>query len=175
MTRFQRLLASASAAVGVIPGFTVMAVGLGAPAGRQVLFGGVMEAIGALTLLTAWANRARIQKWSLNKTNKTIKILGAAAVSALVLYLIAFQAYVFELPGRAQVIYPLVPRGAVAEAIATAGGRAAAITYNGAGEMNAMIFAHPIGVALTIVTLLLLFQAIFTCLTAAFAVAAIRK
>ena len=167
----KNLLSALSGIFSTIPGLAVIASGIGVPPSYQILFGGVIEALGVLALLILWVNREALRKESRRKITTWAVILGSTSLLLICLYIIAYNHCVVTVGDRALVYYPLWLTGEGAAQIARVGGRVAAVSYYGSGGVQAIV--DTMGTALNVTTALLLFlyQAIFTSLTLAFGVA----
>ena len=73
----KKIFVAASAAFAAIPGVAVIASGLGTPpgSGYRWLFGGVIEAFGALALLILWINRSKLRRISKRRITRAAIIL----------------------------------------------------------------------------------------------------
>src|SRR5262249_27156988 len=141
----------------------------------QLLFGGAVEAFGALGLLTIWMNRGRLRTLNTRRVTHLIVALASTAFVSLLIYLSLLSLCVIDVPGRTEVVFPLWTTGEMSQMIATAGSRGAAVDRYGSGAVEAAIRKMP-GVLLTasIILLLVVYQTVFTSLTVAFGLAAYR-
>lgn len=169
----KRLLLAAAGAFSAIPGVAVMFRGIGTPPDSKFLFGGVLEAFGALALLIIWLNRGNLARLSLAQLTRWIITLGFIAFAALLLYLVLHGHCVVTVTGRETVYFPLWTSGKIAAMVERAGSRPAALATYGYTEVENAIELMP-GVVRPITTaiLLTLYQGVFTPLTLAFGLAA---
>jgi hypothetical protein len=155
----------------VVPGVAILQSGLGAPPQYGTLFGGTIEALGALTLVLLWTNRGRLKQWSARRATRWAIGLAVAWLVFLVAYLVLFQySVVTERYSGQTVYYPLWLAGRAAQMVAAAGSRSAAIARYGPDGVRDALEALTLARMTTTVLLLLLYQANFTALTAAFGI-----
>jgi hypothetical protein len=167
---------AASGIFSTIPGLTIIASGLGVPPGYKVLFGGVMEAFGVLSLLILWVNRTKIRKTSKASISRWATALGLLCFLFISAYIVAYSYCVVTSGEREPVYYPLWLSGEAATKIAQRGGRLGAIEYYGSGGAQAIVDKMP-GVALPLTTVLLLFlyQGVFTSLALTFGLLGVHE
>lgn len=166
----KKLFLAASALFGAIPGLAIIQSGLGSPPGYHVLFGGVVESFGVLTLILLWVNRAGLQKL---KPKRVTRLTITAAVICFVcigLYIGLYKhCVVTSTVYNAKAYYPLWVTGDIADIVARSGGRSAAIDEYGIGEVAEAINKMPsIVLTVTTIVLLLVYQAVFSTLAIAF-------
>ena len=147
-----------------------MRSGLGVPPekGYNLIFGGLIEAIGVVVLLILWINRGKLQKLTVRRVTRIVVGLIITLICFLLIYLSLFKFCVVTHDPRGTVYYPLWTTGEVTEMIEHTGGRWAAIdsygryaAYSGVEKMG------PFPALLTTTTLLFLYLGIFTTLTLA--------
>lgn len=174
----KKLLTGLTGFFGLIPGVTIMQSGLGVPPekGYNLLFGGVVEAAGVITLLILWINREKLKNWSKVTITWIGVSLGLAFLFVLVFYLVLLGFCVVINDPRGTIYYPLWTTGEVAEMIETAGSRWAAIdsygryaVYRGIAQMG------PVPALLTTNLFLFLYLGVFTTLTLAIGILALYK
>jgi hypothetical protein len=166
----KKLFLGASAAFAAIPGVAVIASGLGTPpdSGYRWLFGGVIEAFGALALLILWINRAKLRRVSKRKITRTAIILCVLCFIFIASYVFLFRLTVVE-HDRGVAYYPLWISGDTKTMVERAGSRESAIERYGIGGVRKSIDEMgAIPLAATSVLLLLVYQGIFTSLAIAF-------
>jgi hypothetical protein len=172
----KKLFLAAAGAFGAIPGLVVIQKGIGTPPGYNVLFGGVIEAFGALALCLLLVNNKKIKKL---KERKVIRIsIGLAVLCfvSLALYLTLYNLCVVTHDARGTAYYPLWLSGEIAEMVNSAGSRWAAIEEYGIGAVLASIAKMPsVALSITTVVILFVYQTVFTSLTLAFGVAGVHK
>ena len=165
----KNLFIAISALVAVVPGAAVIKSGLGVPPGYNVLFGGVIEAFGALAFLLLSVNRNKVRRWSNKRITRLATILGIAVFVFIALYILILRFCVVEDPLRGTAYYPLWTTGEISEMITSAGSRRAAINKYGIDAITEAIDEMPdVAVAVTTVLFMFVYQAIFTTLTVVF-------
>jgi hypothetical protein len=167
------LFLAASAAFAALPGVAVLVSGLGTPpgSGNKWLFGGVIEAFGALAIIILWLNQNKLRRIAKRRVTRFAILLTAFCFALIVCYVLLFRHTVVEHP-RGTAYYPLWLSGDVSRMVERAGSREAAIERYGIGGVREAIDrmgGFPL--ALTSVLLLLVYQGIFTSLAVAFGLA----
>lgn len=158
-----------SGVFGVIPGLAIMLGELGTPPEKNGLFGGVVEAFGVLTLIILWVNRGKIAKLSRSKVTKVSIVLGILCLVLVGGYFCLFDLCVVKHELRGSAYFPLWTSGKIAKMVEKANGRGAAIEYYGIDAVREAIREMPTyALSLTSIVLLLVYQGVFTSLTAAF-------
>jgi hypothetical protein len=171
----KKLFLTASALFSAIPGIAIIISGLGAPTDYKVLFGGVIEAFGTLSLLILSLNRTSILSMTLKKVTKIAIWLGVFSFISLSVYVVLFSYSVVTVTGRGSVYYPIYTSGRIAEMINRAGSRPAAIQRYGIAAVSEAIDEMPgTPLALTTILLLFIYQSVFTSLALAFGFLGIR-
>jgi len=166
------LFKSVASLFALVPGVAVLRIGLGAPPNEEKLFGGVIEAAGALTLLVLWVGRDRLKQWSTARAKRWAIGLAVTSIVLLMIYLLLFRTCVIghELyPGRT-FYYPLLLSGRSARMVAMAGSRYQAIERYGPDAVQSALGALTTARTFTSALLLIVYQAVFTTLTAAFGI-----
>ena len=163
-----RLFLAASAVFGSIPGLLVIAKGIGTPPDYAVLFGGVIEAFGVITLLILWINKGKLEDLTSSKVTKIAIGLSICCILMLFTYMYLFNQCVVKVDGRGTAYYPFYI-GKLEKDVKKAGSRKALIERWGIAPVIDSINELP-DYYLTFTTILLLFvyQLIFTTLTAIF-------
>ena len=165
------VLKAAAAIFAVLPGLGVLQSGLGVPPedGMKLIFGGVIEAFGVLSLLLLRVNRATIRGLSKQAVNiATVAIAGFAFV-LLLAYLGCYSYCVVTFDPRGTVYFPLWNHGVLATMVSNAGGRAAAMDmYGRYAVYEAVKSMGELPAIATDAVLLLLYTGLFTGLTWAF-------
>ncbi len=158
-----------SGVFGVIPGLAIMLGELGTPPEKNGLFGGVVEAFGVLTLIILWVNRGKIAKLSRSKVTKVTIVLGILCFVFLGGYLGLFEFCVIKHEFRGSAYFPLWTSGKIGTMVESGPGRSAAIDHYGIDAVREAIREMPTyALSLTSAVLLLVYQGVFTSLTAAF-------
>lgn len=151
-----------------IPGLTTLLSGFRVPPGYKFIFGGVVEALGVLSLLVLWVNSEKIKAMSSSKVTICAIILGIVFFACICCYIWLFDLCVVQ-HDRGSVYFPIWLDGPVAEMVSKSGGRPAAITKYGIDAVNqAVEQAANNSLALTTVILLFVYQMIFTALGVSF-------
>src|SRR5579872_592638 len=83
------LFKSLAAVFATLPGVGVLATGLGVPpqVGMTLIFAGVIEALGVVTLLLVMINQDRIRRWSKFQITTTTSVIGVVSLVVLVAYI----------------------------------------------------------------------------------------
>jgi len=177
----KKLFLAASGLFAAVPGLIILQTGLGTPPGSnyKMLFGGTIEAFGALALLLLWVNRASIRKMRPRRVTRWAVVAVIVCFVSVALYIALFSLCVKRNEKwRATVYFPLWLNGEVAEMVNDRGGRNAAIDAYGPADVIEAINQMPGGdIALPVTTILhlLLYQSIFTSLAVAFGILGIHQ
>jgi hypothetical protein len=171
----KRLFIGASGIFAATPGLAIILKGTGTPPEYNYLFGGVIEALGALSIIILWINKGKIKRLPIRKITRVAIILSVVCFASLILYIGLFKFCVISHPAHGTVYYPLWTSGRIAELVGRTGGRWEALDRYGITPIYNAISQMP-AYAITITTALLLFvyQAIFTSLTIAFGLIGFR-
>ena len=160
---------TASAIFSSIPGLLVIATGLGTPPDQKILFGGVIEAFGVITLLILWVNKARLSALPKKRVTKFAIGLTVGCVLCLFAYIALFSHTVVNVEGRGEAYYPIYLTGEIEKTVNDNGSRKAAIVNEGIDEIREEIDKMPgFYLTLTTIILLLVYQLVFTTLTTTF-------
>jgi hypothetical protein len=137
-----------------------------------MIFAGVIEALGVLTLLVLWLNKGWLEQWHRARATRWAIGLGAASLILLMLYLILFNFCVITHPLYADRVffYPFSLSGKAAQMVEMAGSRYHAIGKYGPDAVQDALNALSTAQTITAMVLLLVYQAVFTALTAAFGI-----
>jgi hypothetical protein len=166
----KQLLTATAALFGLLPGIAIIRSGLGVPPGRgrELLYGGVIEAIGIITLLVLKINSSAIKEFSRSVITMSTAVTAALALCALLLYTSLFGHCVVTQEPRGTVFFPLWTSGEIDEIVTRAGGRAAAIeAYGRYAIYDAVERSGDLPVIITDASLLTIYVALFTLLTLA--------
>ena len=165
------LFLAASGMLAAIPGLAIILKGVGAPPGEEILFGGLVEAFGVLSLLILWINRAKLKRIARKRiTNWTIW-LAAIFLVCLSSYIFLFRHCVVQHPTHQTVYYPLWTSGHISEIIDRTGGRYQALDRYGNHSINTAIREMPqyaLVSAITTALLIFLYLGFCTSLTIVF-------
>lgn len=165
----KKLFIGASGLFGAIPGLAVIWKGIGSPPQYELLFGGVIEAFGVLSIIILWTNRKKLKAIPASKATNLAIILGVACFVFLVTYISLVTLCIVKHPTHGTVYYPLWTSGRIAELVTRAGGRWAALDKYGNYAIVSAINQMPVYVMMITTGLFLfVYQAIFTTLTLAF-------
>lgn len=174
----KKFFLTATGLFAVVPGLGIILKGLGTPPGYAFIFGGIIEALGALSLILLYTNRKAIKKLRPARITKTAIRLCVVSAVSLLMYIALFSFCVVGDPIRHYVYYPIWTAGEVAEMIDTAGGRYKALQDNGFTAVYRGIREmpyYPLAISITSAVLLFFYQAIFTSLAVAFGLIGIHK
>jgi hypothetical protein len=174
----KKLFAAASGIFGCIPGISVMWTELGTPPGYGKIFGGVIQAFGALAILLLFANKEKLRRLNSRKVTLVAIVLASASLVFLILYIQLLTLSVVSHPIHGTVYYPLWNSGHAQEMIDRAGGRYAAVDHYGSYPVSKAVHEAPsyaLASVATTILLLLVYQGIFTTLTLAFGVMGLRE
>ena len=178
----KKFYVAVAAASGAVPGAAIIATGVGTPPESNVLFGGVTEAVGALSLLLLWANRYKIRKLSPRRITRIATILACLFIVCLAAYIVALHICVVTIPAGSQnqhveaVYFPIWTSGDLSVMVQRAGSREAAVhTYGPDGVHDGIRKMPSFALPLTSAVLLLTYQAPFTFLTIAFGLLGIHQ
>ena len=173
----KKLFLALAGSVGAIPGIAILQSGLGTPPDDRILFGGVVEAFGAMSLLLLWVNRSRLALLPKMRTTRLSVYLIIACFAFIVIYISLFGFTVVKDDIRGTIYYPLWTTGDMAMMITSANNsRHYAIEKYGIDDVNEAIHKMPSWpLAVTTSVLLLIYQAVFSTLTMAFGMLAIRE
>jgi hypothetical protein len=176
MNKLSTVFQVASAALGTIPGLTVLVTNLGTPPAYKWLFGVTVEVVGCFVLLVLWLNREKLQR-------AEKRPLLAWAIGCLAAFVVLLVGYIF-LQDRTLVVatkphyksfgpvyFPLRLSGDLAERVEQEGSREAVVDKYGPGAIDAAINKTPgLSSARTWTTVVFLadYVGLFTLLTLAF-------
>lgn len=173
-----KLFTAASLAFASIPGVSVMLSGMGTPPGYATLFGGVIQAFGALAILLLYINREKLKRISGSRVTTVVVLLASVSLCCMIFYLQLLGLCVVTHPVHGTVYYPLWNSGHALEMVNRAGGRYAAIDHYGSYPITKAIHeASNGGLPIIVTTALLLFvyEGIFTTLALAFGIIGMRE
>jgi hypothetical protein len=126
---------AASSAIGAIPGVAVIIKGIGAPPDSQLLFGGIIEAFGALSLLILWLNRRSICRMKTGRVTRWSILLGVFSLTSLAGYILMCGACV-KRDTNGSTYLPLWLSGDLKAMVERAGSRDAAIQTYGVDAVH---------------------------------------
>jgi hypothetical protein len=173
----KRLFLALAGIVSTIPGITVWQSGLGTPPDKSLLFGGVVEAFGALSLMLLWVNRTKIRSLTKSRVTKLSACLILLCFVLLSVYVWLFGLTVVKHDFRGTAYYPLWTSGDLVTMVKSAdNSRYTAIEKYGIDEVNEAIHKMPnSSLAITTIILLLVYQAVFSTLIVAFGILGIHE
>lgn len=167
----KKLFLAASGFFAAVPGVAIFLKGIGAPPEHSLIFGGVIEAFGAITFLVLLVNKDRVKNIGRGGITKIALALCAACFLSIAIYTWLYKLCVVPYEANKWFYFPLWTSGELARLVENAGGRSGAIdvygpatVYEALEQMPSWIFAVTTGV------LLLVYQFIFTSLTSAFGI-----
>jgi hypothetical protein len=173
----KKLFAAASGIFGSIPGIGIMLSGLGTPPGYSKIFGGVIQAFGALSILLLLTSKDKLKRLARRQVVVAAIVLAIGSLCSLILYLQFSSLCIVTHPIHGTVYYPLWNSGHALEVVDRAGGRYAAVDRYGSYPVTKAIQEapnYPLSIVVTTLLLLLLYQGVFTMLTLAFGIIAVR-
>lgn len=174
----KKLFLAASGLFATVPGLTILWKGIGTPPGYIHLFGGLIEALGAISFITLWANQSKLKRIRPHRITRIAVLLCFGSFLSIVLYLGLFNFCVVGDPIRHTVYFPMWTSGEIAEMINASGSRYQTLQDNGFAAVYYKIRQmpyYPLAITVTTGLLLFLYQAIFTTLTTAFGVLGFHK
>ena len=173
----KKLFLTLSGIVGSIPGIAVWQSGLGTPPEMNLLFGGVVQAFGTISLLLLWINRVKLKLLPKLQLTKLVIYLIVSCYILLLIYLWLFGLTVVKHNVRGTAYYPLWTSGEIAMMVESAdNSRYYAIEKYGIDAVKEAINKMPnAALALTTIVLLFIYQAIFSTLIIAFGVLGIQE
>jgi hypothetical protein len=173
----KKLFLTLAGVVGSIPGIAVWQSGLGTPPDKNLLFGGVVQAFGAISLLLLWVNRAKLKLIPKPKITRLVVYLIVTCFAMLSIYLWLFGLTVVQHEFRGTAYYPIWTSGEIAIMVESAdNSRYYAIEKYGIDAVKEAIHKMPnAALAITTIVLLFIYQAIFSTLTIAFGVLGIQE
>jgi len=174
----KKLFLAASGLFSAIPGLTIIWKGIGTPPGYEFLFGGIIEAFGALALIILLVNKTKLKRLTSRRATKFAIVLGTSCFISLVIYMLLFNLCVVVHPTHGTVYYPIWSGGHLTELIQRTGSRYAALDRYGSYPLTKAIQempGHPLPLIVTTALLLLVYQAVFTTLATAFGILGFHK
>jgi hypothetical protein len=177
MKKVSDFLSLASGVFAVIPGIAVLTSSVGVPPNSsKALFGGVIEAVGVLTLMILWLNKSWIKKSSIKKINKLSFISILAFVISLFTYIFLFNYLVVQVENSDSVFFPLWSNGELKASLLEFGSRNELINQWGRDDVYKVIQSSS-ETPLLITTLIMLFNYMLTffSLTFSFGLLAIKS
>src|SRR5947209_6676785 len=103
----KKLFAAAAGIFGSVPGITILLSGLATPPGYGRIFGGVIEAFGALVVLLLLVNKTKLKRLTQRQVTSTALILSITSLCCLIGYIQLFNYCVVSHPVHGTVYYPL--------------------------------------------------------------------
>ena len=164
----RKLFIAASSASAAVPGVAVIIKGIGSPPDQQTLFGGLIEAIGALSLLILLVNRDKIRGVEAEKITRWSVALGLTSILLFFAYIAMFGTCV-KSDSSGTTFIPIWTSGELKQMIQKTGSRDAAISVYGVDAIHDAIRKMPsVALPLTTVFLLLVLLTALNSLTLAF-------
>jgi hypothetical protein len=169
MKRVSAFLSLASGVFAVIPGIAVLTSNVGVPPNSsKALFGGVIEAMGVLTVMILWLNKNWISKNSIKSINKLSLISVFVFVVSLFTYIFLYNYLVVGVENSDSLFFPLWSDGELKASILKFGSRDELINQWGRDDVYKVIQSSS-GTPLLITTLIMLFNYLLTFLSLTFA------
>jgi hypothetical protein len=160
----------ASAGVALIPGLTIMLSNLGTPPGISgAFYGGLIEAIGALSLALLFLNKERIQKIPLPRINRLSIFFFLSFLILLLLYIFLFNIQVVYHPRyENSIFFPFWNSPMLQSLQNVAGSKYETIAMYGPQAVQDAIHSKPQLLQITLAIFILLYTATFECLILCF-------
>jgi hypothetical protein len=174
----KQVFLAASGAFAAIPGIGIIVSGLGTPPGYSKLFGGLLEAFGALAILLLVSGKAKIRRLSRRRATTAVLALALGSFCLLVLYLQLTGFCIVAHPTHGTVYYPLWLSGHLEQMVVRTGGRYAALDHYGAYPLIKAIQEsphYPLSMVVTTAILILVYQGVFGTMTVAFGILGLRS
>jgi hypothetical protein len=169
MKRVSAFLSLASGVFAVIPGIAVLTSNIGVPPNSsKALFGGVIEAMGVLTVMILWLNKSWISKNSIKGINKISLISVFVFVVSLFTYIFLYNYLVVGVENSDSLFFPLWSDGELKASILQFGSRDELINQWGRDDVYKVIQSSS-GTPLLMTTLIMLFNYLLTFLSLTFA------
>lgn len=176
MKKVSDLFTLASGVFGVIPGLAILLTNIGVPPDEsKELYGGIIEALGILTLLLLWLNKSRISKATEKTITKRALICVSVFLVMLFVYLFVYNYYVLKSGHSKPLFFPFWPQGELQYNIWKYGGRMQIIHAFGRDDVfNLIEESSKVPLIFTSLIFLLIYQAVFMSLTTAFGLLGIK-
>jgi len=176
MKKLSDVLTLASGVFGVIPGITILLTSVGVPPEQsRQLYGGVIEALGIISLLILWLNKSRIVKMTEKSITKWSLGFTGLFLFALLLYLFLFNYFVLQTGHSKPVFFPFWPQGDLQYNILKYGGRMEIIYKFGRDDVyNLIEQTSKVSLIITSLIFLLIYQAVFMAITLGFGLTSIK-
>ena len=179
MKDLANILRAASGVFAVLPGIAAITTGLVIPPGRSGLFGGVVVALGVLTLIIISLRKDHIVSVDKNRKELQSKLIKKCIVLVSVFFILLFSYLaLFNITvihvddeGVEEVVYiPISPSGDFAEMVSRSGSRADAIyTYQLPAVKDALL-DQAVEYAITDIVLLTLYTCMILSIVMALAI-----
>jgi multisubunit Na+/H+ antiporter MnhB subunit len=169
-------LKAASSTFGLLPGICIMLTNIGLPPGlSNVLFGGIVEAAGALTLLLLAIRRKNIRAISGKRITRLSVLFFLCFLMSFFGYIfLYFSSIVHNSVWDTTIYFPLWSTNDLRDAVERFGSRNDAITNYGPDAIRNMIMENPTLLTVSKLLLAVLYLAIFESLTLSFGFAAMK-
>jgi hypothetical protein len=171
------LFSLASGVFAVIPGITILLSDVGVPPNcSKALFGGIIEALGVLTLMLLWLNKNWINQSSVRKITRLSFAIIFVFVVSLFTYIFLYNYLVVEVANSKSIFFPLWTNGELRNNLVKFGSRNELINQWGRDDVYKVIQSSS-HTPLLITTLIMLFiyQLTFLSLTFAFGLLGIKS
>lgn len=146
MNNFQNIFKWASGSLALVPGLTVVLTNLGTPPTiSKLLYGGIVEAIGAFTFLMLYLNRKKISEMSDKKIKTYSIIMFVLFFVSLLTYTVLYNSQVVYSPKYdTKIFFPFWFGDELGFMIKDAGSKLNAITnYGPQAVADAIVNAQP--------------------------------
>lgn len=172
----KKIFQNISGAFALIPGLIVMATNIGVPPNSsRLFFSATIEALGAFTLLMLYVNKEKLKAMSAKQINGRALFGIVTFAVVLFLYLFLFDTYVITVSNFEPVFFPILQYGELIEGLTTHGSPEKLIDDWGPADVTKVInqSSHA-PLVYTRLIFLFCYQLIFTSLTYAFGILAIK-
>lgn len=168
---------SLSGVFAALPGVAILISSIGVPdSNYKVLFGGIIEAFGCGILGLVFLNRKYFLRQNLFKVSKWIMYSFISFFGFMVIYIIIYQVCVKNYEDFSQVYFPLFPSARLSEELNALGGKLSFVQkWLGDGANKRIERFSSSELIITNVIFLIVYQAIFSSVTLAFALLGIRE
>jgi hypothetical protein len=177
MKKIATFFSIVSGVFAVIPGITILISNVGVPPNSsKALFAGTIEALGIITLMILWLNKAWIKKRTIQIITKMTLLSIFIFLTSLFTYLFLYGYFVEDVPNSESLFFPLWANGELKIGLDKFETRAALIQEWGRDDVYKVIQASSKApILFTTLLFLLIYQLIFISLTFAFGLLGIKK
>ena len=176
MKKLSRYFSAVSGIFAVLPGLAVLLSNIGVPPNSsKILFSGVIESLGVLTLMILLLNK----EWIIRLSNRSINFISITTIGIFILALFSYIfLYNYLVVGTGisdPVFFPLWAQRELMEGIIQVGNRSELINEWGRDDVVKVIQASSQGsLLITTMIMLVIYQLIFVSLTFSFGILGIK-